>query len=200
LFYPISLDLQHAALEVFTLLAMQSISPTELVSYIAFFKVPLPPLLSLLQPLFRLVLTAKPQPNFILSFPLMNEEPITIKSNNEDCRNLEKAENLVTNFRKKHLILEICSPWSVHAICLPIGSEMSWPVWLQGCSASLWLRVERGNSSKSSRGLQMMSDSNPLLNSESDSLSDWGLLSDNWSREGDKLNNIHILILKLLQI
>ncbi|XP_016837232.1 lysosomal-trafficking regulator isoform X2 [Nasonia vitripennis] len=176
-------DLQHAALEVFTLLAMQSISPTELVSYLAFFKVSSPPLLSLLEPLFRLVLKAKPQPNFILSFPVTCNVPVATKINNDDYRNSEKAENLVNNFRKKHLALEICSPWSVHAICLPIGSEMSWPVWLHGCSVSLWLRIERGCVTTSCRNLQMMSDIKPLLDSESDSLSDWGVLSDNWSRE-----------------
>ena len=163
---------------------MQSISPTELLSYLAFFKAPSPPLLSLLEPLFRLVLTAKPQPNFILSFPMMYKEQPFAKGVIEEYKNLEKAENLVNNFKKKHLSAAICSPWSVHAVCLPIGTELSWPVWLHGCSISLWLRVERGGSCGTSRGLQMMSDANPLLNSESDSLSDWGLLSDNWSREG----------------
>lgn len=177
---------------------MQSISPTELVSYLAFFKVSSPPLLSLLEPLFRLVLKAKPQPNFILSFPVTCNLPVATKINNEDYRSVEKAENLVNNFRKKHIALEICSPWSVHAICLPIGAEMSWPVWLHGCSVSLWLRIERGGLTTCGRNLQMMSDMNPLLDSESDSLSDWGVLSDNWSREGRLLHLIYLKIICFL--
>ncbi|XP_023246507.1 lysosomal-trafficking regulator [Copidosoma floridanum] len=173
-------ELQHAVLELFTLLAMRSISPAELVSYLACFKAPAPPLLALLQPLYRLVLTAKPQPNFILSFPTTPlEDSVTIDWG--EIKNQEKAESLVNNFRRKHLAQEVCSPWSVHAVCLPVSSEISWSVWLQGCSASLWLRVERGGMSTSNRGLQVVYDS--TLSSESDSLSDWGLLSDNWSRE-----------------
>lgn len=162
---------------------MQSISPAELVTYLSFFKVPSSPLLHLLEPLHKLVVTAKPQPNYILSFPVICEELIA-RPTVEDHKSAEKAENLVLNFRKKHIAMEVCSPWSVHAICLPVTAEISWPVWLQGCSVSLWLRVERGCSSLSSRSLRISNDSTPLSNSESDSLSDWGLLSDNWSREG----------------
>ncbi|XP_023288682.1 lysosomal-trafficking regulator isoform X2 [Orussus abietinus] len=174
-------DLQHAVLEVFTLLATQSISPTELVFYLSFFKVHSPPLLLLLEPLYRLVFAARPQPNFILCFPVVSEVKILPKILSEDFKNLEKAENLVNNFRKGHLTSGICSPWSVHAACLPIGPELSWPVWLNGCSASMWLRVERGLMT-GSRGVIVTPST--LLDSESESLSDWGVLSDNWSREG----------------
>ncbi|KAF7992714.1 hypothetical protein HCN44_005058 [Aphidius gifuensis] len=173
-------DLQHAILEVFTLLATQSISPTELVSYLSLFKVQSPPLLALLEPLSRLVLTSKPQPNFILSFPTRLDKNFMCKPANESLKNSEKIENLVNNFRKKHLALGICSPWSVHATCLPVGPELSWPVWLNGCSASMWLRVERG-SSNGNRGTTVSVA--PHLDSDSESLSEWGLLSDNWSRE-----------------
>ncbi|XP_024939057.1 lysosomal-trafficking regulator isoform X2 [Cephus cinctus] len=173
-------DLQHAVLEVFTLLATQSISPTELVSYLSLFKVSAPPLQSLLEPLYRLVMTAKPQPNFILSFPVLSDVQTMVKIQNEEYKNLEKVENLVNNFRKRHLTSGICSPWSVHATCLPVGPELAWPVWLHGCSASMWLRVERGLSI-GSRG--HVTTKSPLLDSGSESLSDWGLLSDNWSRE-----------------
>ena len=173
-------DLQHAVLEVFTLLATQSISSAELVSYLNLFKVPVPPLSSLLEPLFRLVLFAKPQPNFILSFPVSSELMISAKTHNEETKNVEKAENLVKNFRKRHLLCGICSPWSIHAVCLPVGPELSWPVWLHGGSASMWLRVERGLAI-GHRGY--IPNSSPLLNSESESLSDWGVLTDNWSRE-----------------
>ncbi|XP_011144679.1 lysosomal-trafficking regulator isoform X1 [Harpegnathos saltator] len=173
-------DLQHAALEVFTLLATQSISSAELVAYLSFFKVERPPLLPLLEPLYHLVLAARPQPNFILSFPVQCNTKTSPKIQTEEHKNLEKAENLVNNFKKKHLASGICSPWSVHATCLPVGPELAWPVWLHGCSASMWLRVERGLSIGSRAAAYSTS---PLLDSDSDSLSDWGVLSDNWNRE-----------------
>ncbi|XP_076239225.1 lysosomal-trafficking regulator mauve [Calliopsis andreniformis] len=180
-------DLQHAVLEVFTLLATQSISPSELVMYLSLFKVDAPPLLSLLEPLFHLVLAARPQPNFILTFPVHSEAKVLPKSHPEKNKNLEKVENLVNNFRKRHLAMGICSPWSVHAACLPVGPELAWPVWLHGCSVSMWLRVERG-SSVSSKGTIMTT--SPLLDSDNDSLSDWGVLSDNWSREDQSVSDI----------
>ncbi|KAJ8668849.1 hypothetical protein QAD02_000108 [Eretmocerus hayati] len=179
-------ELQYAVLEVLTLLAMQSISPSELSSYLSFFKLASPPLKSLLEPLLRLVVTGKPQPHFILSFPMVSHEPpvSAIKNPAEEFRNMDKAENLVSNFKRKHLLAEICSPWSVHAVCLPIGSELAWPVWLQGCSISLWLRVERGGSGSGGRSVHVAGDgNNARIGSESDSLSDWGVLSDNWSRD-----------------
>ncbi|CAB0033952.1 unnamed protein product [Trichogramma brassicae] len=200
-------ELQHAVLEIFTSLAMQLISPTELVSFLAFFKNYSPPLTALLMSLHRLVLAAEPQPNFILQFPApINQQLNTAatgpngvslnrQSSNEDVnKSMERAETLVNTFRKKHLAADICTPWSVHAICLPIGQESSWSVWCQGCSASLWLRVERSasalasstnssNNNSGGKGLHIMSDVSPLLDSDSDSLSDWGLLSDNWSRD-----------------
>lgn len=163
---------------------MQSISSAELLFYIEFFKISSPPIQSLLKPLNRLLRVAKPQPNFILSFPMPLEDPSDSNSSLDyGYKNMEKAENIVNNFRKNHLEAEICSPWSVHAICLPIGSEMSWPVWMTGCSVSLWLRVERGSSSFSSKTVQILSDPTGP-STESDSLSDWGLLADTWSRDG----------------
>ncbi|XP_039305256.1 lysosomal-trafficking regulator isoform X2 [Solenopsis invicta] len=174
-------DLQHAALEVFTLLATQSISPTELVAYMSFFKVQKPPLLPLLEPLYHLVLAARPQPNFILSFPVQYDTKISLKVQTEEHKNLEKAENLVNNFRKKHLAAGICSPWSVHATCLPVGQELAWSVWLHGCSASMWLRIERGLP-VGGRTTTVHSTS-PLLDSDNESLSDWGILSDDWNRD-----------------
>lgn len=176
------LDLQHAALEVFTLLATQSISSTELVLYLSFFKVEKPPLLTLLEPLYQLILTARPQPNFILPFPVQCDMKTLPKINLEEHKNLEKVENLVNNFKKKHLALEICSPWSMHAICLPIAPELAWPVWLNGCSASMWLRVERGSTIGSRT--TAYSCTSPLLDSDSESLFSWDILSDNWNREG----------------
>ncbi|CAK9830368.1 Lysosomal-trafficking regulator [Anthophora retusa] len=173
-------DLQHAVLEVFTLLATQSISPSELVTYLSLFKVDAPPLQSLLEPLFHLVRVARPQPNFILSFPVHSGTKVSLKTQREKNKNLEKAENLVNNFRKRHLASGICSPWSVHATCLPVGPELTWPVWLQGCSVSMWLRVERGLPVS---GKGTLISTSPLINSENGSLSDWGILSDNWSRE-----------------
>ncbi|XP_020281501.1 lysosomal-trafficking regulator isoform X2 [Pseudomyrmex gracilis] len=173
-------DLKLAALDVFTLLASQSISPTELITYLSFFKVKKPPLLSLLGPLYHLVLAARPQPNFILSFPMQCNIKSSLKVQTEEHKNLEKAENLVNNFRKKHLAAEICSPWSVHAVCLPVGSELAWPVWLNGCSVSMWLRVERG---LPIGGRATVYNASQLFNSNSESLSDWDILSDNWSRE-----------------
>ncbi|XP_026675054.1 lysosomal-trafficking regulator isoform X2 [Ceratina calcarata] len=171
-------DLQHAVLEVFTLLATQSISPSELVTYLSLFKVNAPPLLPLLEPLFHLVLAARSQPNFIVSFPVPSDVRASIQS--EEHKNSEKAKSLVNNFRKRHLASGICSPWSVHATCLPIGPELAWPVWLHGCSVSMWLRVERGLP-VSGKGTMMST--SPLLDSDNESLSDWGILSDNWSRE-----------------
>ncbi|XP_036146533.1 lysosomal-trafficking regulator isoform X4 [Monomorium pharaonis] len=172
-------DLQHAALEVFTLLATQSISPTELVAYLSFFKVKKSPLLPLLEPLYHLVLAARPQPNFILSFPVQYDTKVSLKAQTEEHKNLEKVENLVNNFRKKHLAAGICSPWSVHATCLPIGPELAWSVWLHGCSVSMWLRIERGLPV----GGRTVHSTSPLLDSDSESLSDWGILSDDWSRD-----------------
>lgn len=164
---------------MFTLLATQSVSSVELVTYLSFFKVERPPLLPLLEPLYHLVLAARPQPNFILSFPVQCNANTSPKIQTEEHKNLEKAENLVNNFRKKHLASGICSPWSVHATCLPVGPELAWPVWLHGCSASMWLRVERGSPAG---GRATAYSTAPLL--DSDSLSDWGVLSDNWNREG----------------
>lgn len=174
-------DLQHAALEVFTLLATQAISSTELDTYLSFFKVKKPPMSLLLEPLYHLVMTARPQPNFILSFPVECDTQKILQSQPDENKSLEKAENLVNNFKKKHLSMGICSPWSVHATCLPVGPELTWSVWLLGCSASMWLRVERGFPFNN-RGTIMSTA--PLLNTNSESLSDWGILSDNWSREG----------------
>lgn len=173
-------DLQHAIVEVFTLLASQSISPEELSTYLTFFKVENPPLLVLLQPLYRLVLLANPQPNFILSFPIgtVNDQN---RAQNQKLK-LErtgKVGTVINNFRKKHVAAGICSPWSVHATCLPVNSELAWSVWLHGCSASMWLRVERGSTNYS-----RFVATSPLLNTDCDSLADWGVLSDNWSREG----------------
>ncbi|XP_048261477.1 lysosomal-trafficking regulator isoform X2 [Bombus terrestris] len=173
-------DLQHAVLEVFTLLATQSISPSELVMYLSLFKVDEPPLQPLLEPLFHLGSAARPQPNFIISFPVPSDAKILLKIQSEEYKNLEKVENLVNNFRKRHFTSGICSPWSVHATCLPIGPELAWPVWLHGCSASMWLRVERGLP-VSNKGT--MINTSPLFDSDDESLSDWGILSDNWSRE-----------------
>ncbi|KOC69033.1 Lysosomal-trafficking regulator [Habropoda laboriosa] len=173
-------DLQHAVLEVFTLLATQSIAPPELVTYLSLFKVDAPPLQSLLEPLFHLVRAARPQPNFILSFPVHSSTRVSLKAQKEKDKNLEKTENLVNNFRKRHLASGICSPWSVHAACLPVGPELAWPVWLQGCSVSMWLRVERGLPVS---GKGTLISTSPLLDSDNESLSDWGILSDNWSRE-----------------
>lgn len=147
--------------------------------YLSFFKAERPPLLPLLEPLYHLVLVARPQPNFILSFPVHSD--LITSSKTEQHKNLEKAENLVKNFRKKHLAAGICSPWSVHATCLPVGPELAWPVWLHGCSASMWLRVERG---MSIGGRATAYNASPLFDSDSESLSDWGILSDNWNREG----------------
>nr|XP_031829347.1 lysosomal-trafficking regulator isoform X2 [Nomia melanderi] len=180
-------DLQHAVLEVFTLLATQSISPSELVTYLSLFKVDEPPLLSLLQSLFHLALAARPQPNFILSFPVVSEANVSPKTQSEAYKNLEKAENLVRNFRERHLASGICSPWSVHATCLPIGPELAWPVWLHGCSVSMWLRVERGSSAS---GKGTIISTSPLLDSDNESLSDWGILSDNWSREDQSMSDM----------
>ncbi|XP_014603828.1 PREDICTED: lysosomal-trafficking regulator isoform X1 [Polistes canadensis] len=176
-------DLQHAALEVFTLLATQAISSTELDTYLSFFKVKNPPMSLLLEPLYHLVMTAQPQPNFILSFPIECDTQMILKSQSDENKTFEKAENLVNNFKQKHFNTGICSPWSVHAICLPIGPELSWSVWLLGCSASMWLRVERGLPFNN-RGTVMSTA--PLLHTNSESLSDWGILSDNWSREDQK--------------
>ncbi|KAL0119810.1 hypothetical protein PUN28_007922 [Cardiocondyla obscurior] len=173
-------DLQHAALEVFTLLATQSILPTELDMYLSFFKVKKPPLLPLLKPLHHLVMAARPQPNFILSYPIQHDTKASVKIHLEDHKNLEKAENLVNNFRKKHLAAGICSPWSVHATCLPVGPELAWSVWLHGCSASMWLRIER---ELSVSGRATAHSTSPLLDSDSESLSDWGILSDDWNRD-----------------
>ncbi|XP_076766095.1 lysosomal-trafficking regulator mauve isoform X3 [Xylocopa sonorina] len=182
-------DLQHAVLEVFTLLATQSISPSELVTYLSLFKVEAPPLLPLLEPLFHLVLAARPQPNFIISFPVFSDARLLSKTQSEDYKNLEKAENLVNNFRRRHLASGICSPWSVHAMCLPVGAELTWPVWLHGCSVSMWLRVERGLP-VSGKGTTI--NTSPLLDSDSESLSDWGILSDNWSREDQSMSDLFL--------
>ncbi|XP_074102061.1 lysosomal-trafficking regulator mauve isoform X2 [Cotesia typhae] len=181
-------DLQQAILQVFTLLATQSISPDELLLYFSLFKIQSPPMLSLLQPLHRLVINLQPQPNFILSFPLVST-PNHCKQSprvKEECKNIEKVSNTVHNYREKHLSAGVYSPWSVHATCLPIGSELLWSVWLQGCSVSMWTRVERGVLLGSRLTTAKTSPIN-LFNSESDSLSEWGtaILSDNnfWSRE-----------------
>ncbi|XP_050573868.1 lysosomal-trafficking regulator isoform X4 [Bombus affinis] len=182
-------DLQHAVLEVFTLLATQSISPSELVMYLSLFKVDEPPLQPLLEPLFHLGSAACPQPNFIISFPVPSDAKILLKTQSEEYKNLEKVENLVNNFRKRHFTSGICSPWSVHATCLPIGPELAWPVWLHGCSASMWLRVERGLP-VSNKGT--MINTSPLFDSDDESLSDWGILSDNWSREDQSMSDLFL--------
>lgn len=186
-FYFKLLALHQPILDVFTTLAMKSISPAELVIYLSFFKVPSPPLLSLLNPLHELTLMAKPRPNFLLTFPVAVDGTLLAKECKEEMKNVEKAENLVNNFRSGHLASEICSPWSVHAICLPIGPEMSWPVWLMGCSVSVWLKVEKNpriNSPSSPKNVPKMCDSSSTApEEENDSFSDWDVLTDNWSRE-----------------
>ena len=161
---------------------MQSFTQKELVCYLSFFKSSKPPLTSLLDPLYRLVLNAKPQPNFILSFPVKIDDSFFTKEYIRDLRSGDRPENLVNNYHNKHLAAKVCSPWSIHAICLPIGPESTWPLWLNGSSMSLWVRVERNISNlNNTRGSQKINITNVT---ESDSFSDWGLLSDNWSREG----------------
>lgn len=180
MFFFFFLDLQHAVLDVFTLLATQSISPDELVTYLSLFKVDTSPLLPLLEPLFRLVISWRPQPNFILSFPTVLQRHLYTSVDNQERKNTEKADILVNNFRKKHLASGICSPWSVHAACLPVGPELAWSAWLHGCAATMWIRVERG-SLLSGRGTTV-SVTSPF-DSGSESLSEWGVLSDNWNKE-----------------
>lgn len=64
-------ELQSVVLELVSLLAQHSITSQELSKYLNFFKTNNPPLESLLQPLTTLVTSARPQPNFILCFPVL---------------------------------------------------------------------------------------------------------------------------------
>ncbi|XP_051169183.1 lysosomal-trafficking regulator isoform X2 [Leptopilina boulardi] len=177
-------DLQHAILEVFTLLAIQSISSSELISYLSFFKIPDPSLLSLLEPLSRLVLLTKPQPNYILSFPIPMQFELSIKNNNGDSIKTERDVGSVSDVRRRHNLSEICSSSSSPAICLPVFPELSWTVWLHGGSASMWLRVERGHSSNYR---SYSPSSNPVPSPNSENLNNCGIAMDNWSQE--VLNN-----------
>ncbi|KAK3927653.1 Lysosomal-trafficking regulator [Frankliniella fusca] len=65
------IELQSVVLELVSLLAQHSITSQELAKYLNFFKAKNPPLESLLQPLTTLVTSARPQPNFILCFPVV---------------------------------------------------------------------------------------------------------------------------------
>lgn len=70
-------ELQSVVLELVALLAQHSITSQELVKYLNFFKEDSPPLEPLLQPLTTLVTSARPQPNFILCFPVAASSTIT---------------------------------------------------------------------------------------------------------------------------
>lgn len=179
-------DLQHAILEVFTLLAIQSISPSELISYLGFLKIPEPPLLSLLEPLYRLVMLTKPQPNYILSFPIPMQSEIPTKNNNGDNVKANKDVSTFSDFRKRHHLSEMCSSSSTHAVCLTVVPELSWTVWLHGGSASMWLRVER---SHSSNYRSYSPNSNSVISHDSENLHNWGVVIDNWSQEVVKSNS-----------
>lgn len=164
-------DLQHAVLEVFTLLAFQSISSSELNTYLSFFKIPNQSVMFLLEPLSRLVLLAEPQPNFILSFPIPINPELPLEKKNRESKKTDESIDSVTDFKKKQNFSEFCNSSPTHAIYLPVIPELSWSVWLHGGSASMWLRVDRSSSS------------NPMFNSNTGNVFDWGIVIDKWSQK-----------------
>ncbi|XP_034250095.1 lysosomal-trafficking regulator isoform X2 [Thrips palmi] len=86
-------ELQSVVLELVALLAQHSITSLELSKYLHFFKGENPPLESLLQPLTTLVTNARPQPNFILCFPVMASPFIGLSGSDAELGNKSVSES-----------------------------------------------------------------------------------------------------------
>ncbi|GLH06434.1 Neurobeachin [Gryllus bimaculatus] len=213
-------ELQSAVLELVTLLARYSISPQELSVYLNFFKANNPPLEALLTPLTSLVMTSKPQPNYILCFPVEAtlatvEEVESIESKllggspgTQEGKNLSQgssglrlsptlsspigediAGNLAATLHSKHTEAGLVSAWSTCAVALPINTDLGWGMWMNGFSIGLWLRLERGSNAGGATLVHTPSYPSSLLSdSASGSLSDWGLTSDHWAKDGSMQN------------
>lgn len=237
-------ELQSVVLELVSLLAQHSITSQELSKYLHFFKGENPPLESLLQPLTTLVTSARPQPNFILCFPLAthsvmghtmpdvdqsgkstaespqrkisgllslaanlsgngsgrnNTNSDVPKGSSDSTRSSNAAVNLAQSIRSQHLMLKTPSAWSECALVLPIDTDLGWCAWLHGFSLSMWLRLERGAvpDTTTSRMEQHMPKaqhaglhrnySGHLLDSLSDSWSEWGVMSSaSWLKDGSR--------------
>lgn len=154
-------ELQRVIMDLVSLLARYSITPKELALYLSFFKSKVncsiykhnhtlnrfkfqnPPCDILLPPFANLAAQTRPQPHFILCFPVTSnctshEMPAMVKD----------AERLSLEMHSKHSKTSTNSAWANAAVALPLNMSLGWSMWTQGFSASLWLRSEFGGSEK----------------------------------------------------
>nr|CAD7400993.1 unnamed protein product [Timema cristinae] len=176
-------DVQKMILELVSLLARHSITAQELTLYLGFFKASDPPLEILLNPLINLVINSKPQPNYILCFPIEGSTESRVPISSESTTSEQLASNLAKSLHHQHCSAGVSSSWSNCAMALPIDSDLGWSMWLNGFSLSLWLRLDRsmGGSADLSSGDSQLSDSC--------NFSDWGIISDNWAKEAAQSSN-----------
>lgn len=130
-------EIQHAILELITLLSKHSITRSELSQYIQLFKSNEPPLGLLLEPLVALATSSRPQPNHILCFP-----SVCYTNSKKSVLNENAALHLANSLRAQHNTSEQ-SAWSNYAVCLPINNDMGWSMWTHGFSLCFWMRHER---------------------------------------------------------
>nr|CAD7196152.1 unnamed protein product [Timema douglasi] len=177
-------DVQKMILELVSLLARHSITAQELTLYLGFFKARDPPLEILLNPLINLVINSKPQPNYILCFPIEGSTESRVPISSESTANEQLAANLAKSLHRQHCSAGVSSSWSNCAMALPIDSDLGWSMWLNGFSLSLWLRLDRspGGSADLSSGDSQLSDSC--------NFSDWGIISDNWAKEAAQSGSV----------
>ncbi|XP_068085277.1 lysosomal-trafficking regulator [Anabrus simplex] len=199
-------ELQRIVLELVALLAKHSITPQELALYLSFFKEKDPPLDALLGPLSSLVTASRPQPNYILCFPVepggdvQNGRVINCEgqwlflslaaSQSSDCPiGEDRAGSLANSLNHQHVEAGVQTCWSSCALSLPINQDLGWSMWLHGFSMALWLRVERGSNTGGSGLVRTASYPSSLLSdSTSGSISDWGIASDHWNKESKYAN------------
>jgi hypothetical protein len=153
-------ELQKVIIDLVSLLARYSITPKELTLYLSFFKSKVncfcqflyhvfinnsffqnPPCDILLPPFANLAAQTRPQPHFILCFPVesncdSHEMPAMVKD----------AERLSLDMHSRHSKSSTNSAWANAAVALPLNMSLGWSMWTQGFSASLWLRSEFGGS------------------------------------------------------
>ncbi|XP_071440474.1 lysosomal-trafficking regulator isoform X2 [Hetaerina americana] len=161
-----STGMQQVVLDLFTHLARYSITPTELATYLGFFKTDAPPVEALLDPLCSLMASTRAQPHFIMCFPIegggttsehaegagapfsqktaaLNVSPMmrrspTLSSNTNDE---SAAITLAKNLHNEHVRSGISSVWVQSALVLPIDVDIGWSPWAHGFSLSMWLQL-----------------------------------------------------------
>ncbi|KAG8236420.1 hypothetical protein J437_LFUL012841 [Ladona fulva] len=205
--------MQQIVLDLFTHLAQYSITAGELSLYLEFFKGEDPPVDSLISPLCQLMMSTKPQPHFIMCFPIeaesrqdhankdLSANQKKPKSSNifqykQNASTTTNADNaaiaMIKKLHDEHILAGIWSVWALSALALPIDADIGWSPWTNGFSLSLWLRL--GCPTSRSTPPISSSTSSPCLSltSLSGSQSEWGLIGEN-IKENSPCPSINLL-------